>query len=102
MTKKIDDMTIAQLQDYIESKKKEKEDLEEKATMTKKKKGNFSKKIVLLVIFLNIIFTLTILYLFERTGNEPMALVGAWFGFTGIELWSLASIKKKKEENING
>ena len=69
------------------------------AILNRQKKSNFSKKIVISVIILNIIFTLAIMYLFLQTGNEPMTLVGAWFGFTTIELWSLASIKKKKEEH---
>lgn len=66
--------------------------------INRKNKGNFSKKVVISVIILNIIFTLAVMYLFLQTGNEPMTLVGAWFSFTTIELWSLASIKKKKEE----
>jgi len=28
--------------------------------------------------------------------SEPVALITAWFGFTGGELWMLSSIKKKK------
>ena len=66
--------------------------------INRKNKGNFSKKVVISVIILNILFTLAVMYLFLQTGNEPMTLVGAWFSFTTIELWSLASIKKKKEE----
>lgn len=69
------------------------------AILKKQKKSNFSKKVVISVIILNIIFTVAVMYLFLQTGNEPMTLVGAWFGFTAIELWSLASIKKKKEEH---
>jgi hypothetical protein len=68
---------------------------------TKNKKGKFSKFIVTLVILLNVLFTTAILYVFLQTGNEPATLVGAWFSFTTIELWSLSSIKKskvKKEE----
>jgi small basic protein len=67
--------------------------------LKKQKKSNFSKKIVISVILLNIIFTVAVMYLFLQTGNEPMTLVGAWFGFTTIELWSLASIKRTKEGN---
>ena len=66
--------------------------------INRKNKGNFSKKVVISVIVLNILFTLAVMYLFLQTGSEPMTLVGAWFSFTTIELWSLASIKKKKEE----
>ena len=56
----------------------------------------FSKFIVSLVIVINILFTLAVLFIFYRTGSEPMALIGAWFAFTTVELWSLASIKKKE------
>ena len=63
------------------------------------KQGRFSKRIVSLVIALNVLFTVAVLCVFIRTGSEPMTLVGAFFTFTTVELWSLASIKKKKEEN---
>lgn len=56
----------------------------------------FSKFIVSLVIIINILFTLAVLFIFYRTGSEPMALIGAWFAFTTVELWNLASIKKKE------
>ena len=73
---------------------------EELLKIINRKKGNFSKKIVILVILMNILFTLAIMYLFLKTGNEPMTLVGAWFGFTTVELWSLSKIKREevKEE----
>lgn len=67
-----------------------------------KQKGNFSKAIVLLVICSNVIFTSMVLYIFLRTSSEPSSLVMSWFGFTTAELWSLASIKKTKENNKNG
>ena len=68
-----------------------------------KEKGSFSKKIVTMVILLNVIFTIAVLYLFYKTSSEPTILIGAWFGFTTVELWSLASIKKKeiKEEEYD-
>jgi len=56
----------------------------------------FSKKIVALVIALNIAFTGAVLYVFLRTGSEPTSLVVAWFGFTTVELWTLAGITKEK------
>ncbi len=67
-----------------------------------KQKGKFSKVIVLSVICANIIFTATVLWVFLRTSAEPSTLVMSWFGFTTAELWSLASIKKTKENNKNG
>jgi len=56
----------------------------------------FSKAIVVLVILLNIVFTGTVLFIFLRVGAEPTTLIGAWFGFTTIELWALAGIKKRE------
>ena len=70
----------------------------------KKQKQRFSKAIVALVVLMNIVFTVAVLYVFMVTGNEPVALVGAWFAFTTGELWMLSSIKKtkvKKGENEN-
>lgn len=61
-----------------------------------KKKNMFSKFIVFLVIILNIIFTSAVLYVFFKTGSEPITLVGCWFAFTTGELWMLSSIKKSK------
>ena len=61
----------------------------------------FSKLIVALVILLNAAFTVAVLYIFYRIGAEPTTLIGAWFGFTTIELWALAGIKKKEIEKQN-
>jgi len=58
--------------------------------------NNFSKKIVALVLILNIAFTIAILYLFCRIGSEPTSLIVAWFGFTTVELWSLSKITREK------
>ncbi len=62
-----------------------------------KKKGRFSKFIVVLVILLNVIFTTGIFYVFTKVGSEPSTLIVSWFGFTTVELWSLSKIKR--EEN---
>ena len=64
----------------------------------KVKSIKFSKKIVVLVIVMNIIFTLKVFDVFQNTGSEPMTLVGAWFGFTTVELWSLSKIKRNEDE----
>lgn len=61
----------------------------------------FSKFIVTLVILLNVGFTVAVLYAFLRVGSEPTALISAWFGFTTIELWALAGIKKREIETRN-
>jgi len=62
-------------------------------------KIRFSKLIVSMVIALNVVFTLAILYVFCKVGSEPTVLVGAWFAFTTVELWSLAQIKKREGEH---
>lgn len=85
----MDNLSEKDLEKLIKLKKKE------------KKQGRFSKFIVSLVIFLNVMFTLAVLYVFLRTGNEPMTLVGCWFAFTTGELWMLASIRKKKIKEDN-
>lgn len=62
------------------------------------KKGLFSKLIVAFVITANVFFTIAVLYTFLKTSNEPTALIGSWFAFTTVELWQLATIKKRKVE----
>lgn len=62
-------------------------------------KSVYSKFIVSLVILLNILFTLSILYLFWLKGQEPRFLIGAWFTFTTGELWMLATIRNTKTKN---
>jgi hypothetical protein len=61
----------------------------------------FSKKIVTLVVLLNAAFTVAVLFIFYRIGTEPTTLIGAWFGFTTVELWALAGIKKREIETGN-
>lgn len=58
--------------------------------------NRFSKWIVALVIMLNVAFTGAVLYLFLITGSEPTTLIGCWFGFTTVELWTLSGITKTK------
>lgn len=65
--------------------------------MNKKKKSWFSKTIVLLIIVLNVLFTMKVFDVVEKGYMEPTTLIVAWFGFTTVELWSLAGIKKRKE-----
>lgn len=61
-----------------------------------KNEGEFSKKVVALVLTLNILFTIAVLYIFWQTSSEPTALIGCFFAFTTGELWMLSSIKKTK------
>ncbi len=61
------------------------------------KKNRFSKLIVALVVMLNVGFSVAVLLVFWKTnGQEPTALIAAWFGFTTGELWMLSSITKTK------
>ena len=71
----------------------------------KKKGSGFSKFIITLVIILNVVFTVSVLWIFKDTGTEPASLIVAWFAFTTGELWLLASVKKakvKEEKNEFG
>lgn len=67
------------------------------------KKGLFSKLVVIFVIVANVLFTEKILDVFRETSTEPAALIGSWFAFTTVELWSLSKIKindrRKDEQN---
>ncbi len=62
----------------------------------------FSKWVVALVIALNTVFTVAVLFIFYKVGMEPVTLIGCWFGFTTIELWALAGIKKREIERNGG
>lgn len=59
----------------------------------------FSKKIVTSIILLNILFTLGVFYVVMQGYTEPTGLIVAWFSFTTVELWSLASIKRAEAKN---
>jgi hydrogenase-4 membrane subunit HyfE len=68
----------------------------------------FSKKIVAMIILLNVAFTIAVLYTFLKVGSEPTSLIVAFFAFTTGELWLLSGITKTKvnsgqyyEDNIN-
>lgn len=64
-----------------------------------KQKGLFSKLVILIIITINILFTIRVLQIFETTSTEPVALISAWFVFTGTELVSLVKIKSDKMKN---
>lgn len=57
---------------------------------------NFSSKIVIMVIVLNVLFTLAVLAVSWHTGQGLDSLVVGWFAFTGTELWTLGKIKRDK------
>lgn len=60
------------------------------------KKKKFSKKIVVLVILLNIIFTVAVFVAAFFNAVIPDSLIAAWFAFTTGELWFLSTIKKSE------
>ena len=80
----MDNLSTEELEQMLKERKRE------------KKKIKFSKFIVVLVILLNAIFTAGIFYVFLKVGSEPSTLIGAWFGFTTVELWSLSKIKREE------
>lgn len=61
-----------------------------------KSSSKFSNIVVILVVVLNIWFTDRVLDIYVITSSEPTILIGAWFAFTGGELWLLSGIKKAK------
>lgn len=64
----------------------------------------FSKKIVFLVIILNVTFTSAVLFLNFYDHSVSDSLITGWFSFTGAELLGLAVIKvvKVRKESKNG
>lgn len=61
-----------------------------------KKMVKFSNLVIILVIIMNLWFTIKVLDAFIITATEPSVLIGSFFAFTTGELWMLASIKKTK------
>lgn len=59
---------------------------------------NFSEKIVMLIIFLAVAFTIAVLYIVKTGASEPSVLVASVFAFLTGELWQLARIKINKEK----
>lgn len=58
----------------------------------------FNKKIVTGILLFMLVFTIAILVIFIKTGNEPGVTVGAVYAACTGELWSLAKIKTKERE----
>lgn len=68
-----------------------------------KRKGMFSKFVLIGMFLFLIIFTGVILMLFKETAAEPATLITAVFAFCGAEGGALAWIKtiKQKKESKN-
>ena len=56
----------------------------------------FSKKIVIAVLILNVLFTAAVLVVSWHTSQSLDALIVAFFGFTTCELWTLGKIERDK------
>ena len=56
----------------------------------------FSTKVVIVVILLNVLFTLAVLAVSWHTGQGLDSLVVGWFAFTTGELWTLGKNKRDK------
>lgn len=56
----------------------------------------FSKKIVVAVLFLNVLFTAAVLAVAWHTMQSVDSLVVGWFAFTTGELWTLGKIERDK------
>ena len=56
----------------------------------------YSKKIVAMVIILNVLFAATVFIASFRNAVIPDSLIVAWFGFTTGELWALSKVSRTK------
>ena len=63
------------------------------------KKKRFSKRIVVLVILLNIIFTAAVFVAAFFNAVIPDSLIGAWFAFTTTELVAMAGIRIRGDKD---
>lgn len=97
MSKEYDKLSTDELNSLLKEQQ-EREKVLKKLKKIKSKGGNFSKAIILLVIVLNSTFAYRTFEVFEAIGNEPIALIAAWFGFTTGELWLLSTIKKQESK----
>jgi hypothetical protein len=62
---------------------------------------NFSKKIVIAVLVMNVLFTTAVLMVSWHTLQPLDALVVGWFAFTTGELWTLGKIERDKQGRID-
>ena len=61
-----------------------------------KTKTRFSKVVVSFVIIATLIFTIICLALFYLKGDEPTALIAAFYSFMGAEVLGLATVTWSK------
>lgn len=92
------ELSIEELEQLINDREYER-DANQKIVEEKKREkkgGYFSKFIVVLVVFLNVMFASKVFDVFSMVGSEPVVLIGAWFTFTTGELFLLSRIKTKE------
>jgi len=58
--------------------------------------GSFSKILISFIIFINIVFTAVVLFIFYKVQAVPDSLVIAWFSFTTGEVGLTAFIRISK------
>ncbi len=68
------------------------------AKQKKKDSLPFDKKIITLIMMINLIVLFTSFYITLKTGVEPATTIKTWFAFAGAELWALAFIKRGKQK----
>lgn len=64
--------------------------------------NDFSKRVVNRIFALVILFTIAVLYIVFKGGQEPSTLVACFFAWATGELGWLAWVKKTKVQNENG
>ena len=65
----------------------------EEGKYIKSESGTYSKKVLNRLFTGFTLFVIAVLYVFLKTGSEPVALVGGVIAFLTVEVWQLARIK---------
>lgn len=85
----MNDLSAKELEKLLKKKKEEEQYIDSE-------NGRYSKKILKELFRDYRIFVLIVLFIFYKTGNEPVVLVGAVTTFLGVEVLQLARIKISK------
>ena len=59
-------------------------------------KGAYMKRLLVLVVALNVLFALGVLIAMKFGADEPATLIDRWFGWTTAEIFASAGIKISK------
>lgn len=84
--------------DLLEKAKeiKKKEAIKLKEEKVNKRKGLFSKSLIIFVLAYLAYFTERVLIIFEKTSQEPTVLIGSVFALLGLECGVMGWIKNSK------